>query len=760
MKQKYLSIIFTCIITIASSFAQLSAGDIAFVAFNADGDDDFAIVALVDIDASTTIYFTDSNWDGVSAFAASEGTIAWDSGLATIKAGSIIIFTDVDSDGNTNYGVNIGSITTPDSGFNLSGSGDTLLAYRGSLGAPDAFLTGIRNAELEAGELDNTGLTSETNFMKFSPTASPDGGYYSGSKSNQTSYSNYLSFLVADDEDVNYSWTHDTSNGENILPISEETFTINTTNWTGGSSSVWNLAGNWSNGIPTTSSLVTIPDVTTSPIISSGTEAQVGNLTIDASEILTINAANSLTINGTLTVTGDLVNNSGSSIMVNGTATGNLTYKRTLTTNWHLLSSPVGSQDINTFTVTDVATNAIATSGTNYGVAPYDNNGTAWSYFTTGTIAGAGNFTEGKGYSALRTSSGDVTFTGTFPTSDVSIAITDGTSNEWNLIGNPYPSYIPANSGADATNNFITINTADLNASYQAVYFWDGSSYTPINHASGSRFIAPGQGFFVNSIASGATVDFTEEMQSHQSTDVFSKTTASWTAITFKMTDGSSNKTTDIKYIPGTTAGLDLGYDAGMFTGVSNSFSIYTHLVANSNGTNFALQALPDSEFETTTIPIGFNAISGKEITFSINHQNLPSGLMVFLEDKVARKIVRIDEVNSNYKIILNSDNSGIGRFYLRTSTTDLTKTLNTNTFNLNNVRIYLSSKRNLQITGVDSEYTNIKLYNILGKRILNRNMPTDTVLNLTLPTSIKKGIYIVKLETEKGNINKKILIK
>lgn len=503
--------------------------------------------------------------------------------------------------------------------------------------------------------------------------------------------------------------------------------------WDGSESSDWETAANWdTNSTPTTTDNIIIPN--------SLTEYPT------ASSAVTVNS---------------VIINSGASLIAQSTFTGNISYSRTLTTNWHLLSSPVSSQDINTFTVTDVASNAIATSGANYGVAPYDNNGSAWEYYTTGTIAAAGDFIAGKGYSALRTSAGDVTFTGTMPTSDVAIAITDGSSNEWNLIGNPYPSYIPANSGADATNNFLTINTSDLNASFQAVYFWDGSSYVPINHAEPSRFIAPGQGFFVNSIASGSTVDFTEAMQSHQATDVFSKTKSTWPEITVNMTDGTTNKSTDIKYINGTTTGLDPGYDAGMFSGVSNSFSVYTHLVSNSTGTDFSLQALPDNDYENISIPVGFNAASGKEITFSINHLALPNNIMVFLEDKVENKIIRLDELNSNHKITLANSNNGIGRFYLRTSTSDLRKTLDINDFDLNKINMYLSSDRNLRITGVNSKRTTIKLFNILGKRVLNRKMSlSNSIIDLTLPSSIKNGIYIVKLETEKGNINKKIFIK
>lgn len=768
MKQKYFSTFFICIITIATSFAQLSAGDIAFVAFNADGDDDFAIVALADIDASTTIYFTDDETTGVgspSALAGSEGTITWSTGSSIIKAGTIIVFTDIDSDGNPSFGVSIGTITRSGS-FSLSASKDGIIAFIGSdSSTPTTYISAIQlgndNAflgpfDVDAITLTNTGLVIGTSIIIADNSASPDGGHYDiGSRSSEVSYAAYYSLI-----NTNSNWTTSTGDGEQYLPYSQEAFTTSATVWDGSTSSVWNLADNWSNGIPTSSSLVTIPNVTTSPIISSGTEAQVGNITVDASEILTINAANALTINGTLTVSGELNGNSGSSIIVKGTSSGNISYARTLTTNWHLVSSPVGSQDINTFTVTDVATNAIGTSGANYGIAPYDNDGSAWAYYTTGTIAAAGNFIAGKGYSALRTAAGDITFTGTIPTSDVAIAITDGTSNEWNLIGNPYPSYIPANSNADATNNFLTINTADLNASFQAVYFWNGSAYIPINHASASRFIAPGQGFFVNSIASGSTIDFTEAMQSHQSTDVFSKSKAINPEITLQMTDGVTNKNTEIKYISGATKGLDPGFDAGMFTGASNSFSVYTHLVSGNDGIDFSLQTLPDNDFENIMIPIGLNAISGKEITFSINHQNLPNGLMVFIEDKTENKITRLDESISDYKIHLNSDNNGIGRFYLRTSTKDLRKTLDVNEFKLNQVHMYMTSIRTLRVSGLKSQIINLKVYSILGKRILIQKLQANATIDIALPNRIKPGIYIIKLETNKGTINKKIFLK
>jgi len=45
-------------------WGQSSAGDIAFTAYNADGNDDFAFVTLVAISSGAIIYFTDNEWDG------------------------------------------------------------------------------------------------------------------------------------------------------------------------------------------------------------------------------------------------------------------------------------------------------------------------------------------------------------------------------------------------------------------------------------------------------------------------------------------------------------------------------------------------------------------------------------------------------------------------------------------------------------------------------------------------------------------------
>ena len=64
-------------------------------------------------------------------------------------------------------------------------------------------------------------------------------------------------------------------------------------------------------------------------------------------------------------------------------------------------------------------------------------------------------------------------------------------------------------------------------------------------------------------------------------------------------------------------------------------------------------------------IPVGISADAGKEITFTADALNLPSGLKVFLEDRENNVFTRLDEAGSIYKFTLIEASNDIGRFYL-----------------------------------------------------------------------------------------------
>ena len=113
---------------------------------------------------------------------------------------------------------------------------------------------------------------------------------------------------------------------------------------------------------------------------------------------------------------------------------------------------------------------------------------------------------------------------------------------------------------------------------------------------------------------------------------------------------------------------MDPGYDAGLFTGGDDAFRLATHLVTDSEGLEFALQALNINEFEVNVIPVGLTAIAGSEIVFSVELTSLPENMKVFIEDVEENIIVRLDDLETGYTVSLVDAVNGIGRFYLHTS--------------------------------------------------------------------------------------------
>ncbi len=525
-----------------------------------------------------------------------------------------------------------------------------------------------------------------------------------------------------------------------------------TNTWSGATDTNWATITNWSLGrTPISTDNVIIADVATDPVVFSGTHTIVNDVTINASGLLTITGGADITINGNSTNNGTFNIESGGSLIVTGTSTGNITYKRNLTTtNWYLISSPVVG-----VTVQDLFDLGIfAINGFKFSFALYVNDGTSWSYGeeALGTVI-TNNVVLTKGYSVRLASAGDIQFTGTMPTTDINIAITDGAANEFNLIGNPYPSYVPANTNADAVNNILTVNTAQLQEN--TLWFWDQStsSYITVNQASASKFIPPAQGFFVNAKLGGGTFAFTEAMQSHQATDVFSRTTNNRFEINLAMTDGTATKNTEIYYINGTNTAFDNGYDSSIFSGTSNAFAVYTQTVSDSQGRKLGIQSLPDANYENMMIPVGVNAVAGTEITFSIAAQNIPTGLDIYLENRTDNTFTKLND-NGNYTIILDADSNGVGQFYLRTSSS----ALGLETVTLNGVSMYTTNKETLRIIGLQTGKASVKMFTLLGKQVLQTTFESTGVKDVKLP-ELSAGVYLINLQTATGTLTKKIII-
>ena len=233
------------------------------------------------------------------------------------------------------------------------------------------------------------------------------------------------------------------------------------------------------------------------------------------------------------------------------------------------------------------------------------------------------------------------------------------------------------------------------------------------------------------------------------------KSSSSRPEIKLMITDGSSNKYTNIFYIEGTTTGFDNGYDSTIYDNGGDDFDIYTHLVSDSQGDDYGIQSLPNSDYETMVVPVGFNATSDTEIIISAAIVNFPAGISVYLEDKEDSSFTLLDN-SATYTTTLSEDINGIGRFYLHTTSS----VLSTDKVALNNhLSIYTSSKENIRISGVYSGVAKLRMYNILGKQVLNTSFEGNGLNDIALPKNISNGVYIVHLVTDLETVTKKILI-
>ncbi|MGY5355213.1 hypothetical protein [Wenyingzhuangia sp. IMCC45467] len=211
-----------------SLFAQISQGDIAFVGYNSDGDDDFAIVALTDIPSNSTIYFTDSepNAAGTGMNDEAEGVVTWSTGASVINAGTVVVFTDVDSESNPSFGVSVGVISRS-TGFSFAATGEELFATLGNPANNEVtvWLTGIEvHDDGRPENFSTTGLTPGTDYFVMDRFASVDACKYTGTRVNKT-VNEYKSLINVDHAD---NWTYHNSDGETLLPFDTTAFTFTT----------------------------------------------------------------------------------------------------------------------------------------------------------------------------------------------------------------------------------------------------------------------------------------------------------------------------------------------------------------------------------------------------------------------------------------------------------------------------------------------------------------------------------------------------
>ena len=510
-----------------------------------------------------------------------------------------------------------------------------------------------------------------------------------------------------------------------------------------GASSEWNSISNWDlSFVPIDSVNVVIPQ---SPQNGMVFPTVNGDVSVNRLEL---DSGARLTVVGTIRNNDTIVVNSGASIIADS-ATGLLTYKRYLPEdNWFLVAPPVEGLTIQDF----IASNNLATGNGNVGLQEFSSD-YGWSIYQSNST---GSMNNGQGYAVRLPEAGEVQFTGTLRNEDSQVAIEE-INYRSNLIGNPFPSYIPVNVNANESSNILAQNSDEL--SELTIWFWDQYiyAYRAVNNASDPVFISPGQGFFVHSNSGSRTFTINKGIQSHQS-DVFYRSSnfQQRPKIIISINDNEFTKQTELYYREGLTLGFDNGYDSSHFGFASDDLAIFTRLPENDNETNYSIQTLPLENIDGIEVAIGINAVSNTEIDFAFDVQSFPEDIKVYLEDREEGVFIDMNEDNASYTLLLESGSSDVGRFYLHTTSEVLSSDYIIKTSDT--INIYMENKTMMRISGLPNNETELFIFDTQGKEVFMKKFISQDVDQIQIP-NISSGIYFVRLKNQGVIFNRKIVI-
>jgi hypothetical protein len=453
-----------------------------------------------------------------------------------------------------------------------------------------------------------------------------------------------------------------------------------------------------------------------------------------------------------------------SSFLVSGTTSGDITYNRYVnivgTGAWDLIGAPVSDMAFSS-----LITHAnIAINGSFYAVGSYDNTIDTW---TNATSATTGNLALGQGYQMATTSGGTLSFTGTIANGDQIVTITNndaansGAGRRWNLIANPFASYLNGNSNADGTHNFLTVNTAAIDDEFEAIYGWnaDGTGYTIYNNTSAATHIAPGQGFFVAAAGSGGgqTITFTKAMQTVTGGNDFvaaKSSVRSYELVLDMYIDAVKVADTKFYFKEGLTLGLDPGYDAGAFN-QSSGFS--SRLLEQDNGIGMGINAMPIDAINNVVVPLVIHQQAGVSLNIQIANSTIPEDINVYLEDTIENTFTLL--TNERFELLAQTTLGGVGRFFLHYTAS----TLSTDTVSSTSLLTAYKGAGNayISIEGLQqfSKPAKLTLYNVLGIKVLSRKIQKPSQKEMLSTVGMKTGVYILKVQAENIVFTKKLVI-
>lgn len=366
-------------------------------------------------------------------------------------------------------------------------------------------------------------------------------------------------------------------------------------------------------------------------------------------------------------------------------------------------------------------------------------------------------------------------YTGTGYSGTNGITITNWDDN-YNLVGNPYPSAIKALDFINTNNNIegaVRIwthgnlpSTLFPNPFYNSfVYNYTANDYIvhngtgTISGPSGfNGYIAAGQGFFIlmEDGPADATqyVTFNNSMRNktYNNSQFYRNANTNLDSIEkhriwLDLIDANSQTSrTLLGYVEGATANKDRLFDA--YTSTGNYLNIYTLIDSQTMGIQG--RALPFDENDQ--VPLGFTAPTAGNYSIAIaGVDGLFNTQTIYLEDNQLNTIHNLSTAPYNF-----TANSGVNtsRFVLRYTS----NALNTTSFSNDNNVWVSSQNHSITIKSLNENLEHIVIYDILGRELLiKKNINAlETTIN-SLPTTTQS--LVVKITLKDGSVTTKKIV-
>jgi hypothetical protein len=530
--------------------------------------------------------------------------------------------------------------------------------------------------------------------------------------------------------------------------------------WTGTTSSDWDDATNWSFAtVPTASDDVEIasgapfqPQVN----LATPTPAVCNALSILSGAILTVDAGKALTVSGdtdnegTILIKADAIGIG--SFIDNGTITGSGSFQM------EQYLTGAGAPGAPTGAFYYVGSPVVGATAASYDIASgnklWSASEVTQSYPQISNDATVLNPTQG--YVARMGATGSITFDGSsFNTGNQAASGLTRTGNAelnrgYNLVGNPYPSTVSWDD-VDTTNLYSTIWYRTHQGSTMLYDTYNGVSGTGTNNnLSGAVTgnIPPTQAFWVRvkNDNTTASVNFTNAMRSHGTLAGIYKTEAEEGTVRMTLSNGTNSDEAILLFNENADDAFD-AYDSHKFWAAASVPQLYMNEAEDS----LVINGL----YSTATNPIvdlGVKLPSTGNYTLNANEITVV-GETVHLEDRLMN-IFQDLNVEPNYSFTSIAGNVS-DRFALHFGMTAVG--IGRDAMHGVSTHVY-SSNGQLNITLANNiESGRVEVMDMAGRTVGSFNLNATTT---ALPMNVTTGIYLVRIQTEKGTDTHRVLIK